>query len=35
MVHGFLAVTAVCLVTHKTIYEGMGGLNETNCAVAF
>lgn len=29
------AVTAACLLTHKSLYQTLGGLNETNLTVAF
>lgn len=29
------AVTAACLVTHKSLYQALGGLNEANLSVAF
>jgi GT2 family glycosyltransferase len=35
MIQTFSAVTAACLVIKKTIYQEVGGLNETNLKVAF
>jgi glycosyltransferase involved in cell wall biosynthesis len=35
MIQTFSAVTAACLVIKKTIYQEIGGLNETNLKVAF
>ncbi|MGZ8172764.1 MAG: glycosyltransferase family 2 protein [Methylobacter sp.] len=35
LVQGISAVTAACLVIRKAIYEQVGGLNETDLAVAF
>ena len=35
LVQGFSAVTAACLVIRKAIYEEVGGLNETDLAVAY
>jgi GT2 family glycosyltransferase len=35
LVQSFSAVTAACLVIRKAVYEEVGGLNETDLAVAF
>lgn len=35
VIQGFSAVTAACMVIRKTIYEDVGGLNETDLKVAF
>jgi GT2 family glycosyltransferase len=35
LVQGFSAVTAACLVIRKAVYEEVGGLNETDLAIAF
>ncbi|MDD2919833.1 glycosyltransferase family 2 protein [Rhodoferax sp.] len=35
LAQGFSAVTAACLVIRKAIYQEVGGLNETDLAVAF
>ena len=35
LIQSFSAVTAACLVIRKSIYESLGGLNETDLQVAF
>lgn len=35
LIQSFSAVTAACLIIRKTIYEEVGGLNETDLQVAF
>jgi O-antigen biosynthesis protein len=35
MIRNFSAVTAACLMTRKSVYEELGGLNEVDLAVAY
>lgn len=35
LINGFSAVTAACLVVRKSVYQAVGGLDETNLAVAY
>lgn len=35
LIQSFSAVTAACLIVRKSIYESLGGLNETDLQVAF
>ena len=35
LISGFSAITGACLIIEKSIYEDLGGLNETNLQVAF